>query len=151
MEKVQTDSEELTHRLLDSFIGLHKALQHDFYANLCSTLKPSQLMIMFKLLRNASREERGMRVSDLAAFMGVTSSAVTQILTALEKSEFITREIDPHDRRAVRVVLTMKGRDVLKPAKEKMENRFRELVEELGEEDSRILCHLLIKLEEFFG
>ncbi|MBN2625900.1 MAG: MarR family transcriptional regulator [Spirochaetales bacterium] len=151
MQNHNPDTDNLTHRLMDSFSGLHKRLHHEFYTNVCSSLKPSQLMIMLRLLRHSSRGEGGMRVSDIAAFMDVTSSAVTQIITSLEKSEFIEREIDPDDRRAVRVVLTAKGRDVLKPAKEKMENRFRGLVEELGEEDSRTLSGLLIRLEEYFG
>jgi DNA-binding MarR family transcriptional regulator len=50
---------------------------------------------------------------------------VTRILEKLEKKKFISREIDPDDRRATRVYLTPAGREI-KPHLEQAIERFRE-------------------------
>jgi DNA-binding MarR family transcriptional regulator len=63
-------------------------------------------------------ERDGVHVKDLAHQLCLDSSSLTGHLDRLERSALVVRQDDPDDRRAVRVVLTAKGRDLkdqLKP------------------------------------
>lgn len=70
----------------------------------------------FGLLRMIAQEQNA-RVIQLADKMEVKSSAVTVMLDRLELLGLSAREQDEHDRRAVIVTLTDKGRSCLKKGK----------------------------------
>ena len=53
------------------------------------------------------------RLTELAAGMGLDPSSVSRQVTALERSGWVAREEDPTDRRASRLTATPAGRDVV--------------------------------------
>jgi len=69
----------------------------------------AQSFILFSLL-----ESDGLSVKSLAEWLCIDSSAITALVDRLEKENLIERRIDPEDRRALRIFLTDKGRDVAK-------------------------------------
>lgn len=62
----------------------------------------------FKCLR-AFRRDTEMSVKDIAFRMHLTSSRLTRIIDGLVKKRFVTRHIDPDDRRIINVRLTKQG------------------------------------------
>ncbi|MBE0643734.1 MAG: MarR family transcriptional regulator [Bacteroidetes bacterium] len=62
----------------------------------------------FKCLR-AFRHDTEMSVKDIAHRMSLTSSRLTRIIDGLVKKRYVTRHIDPNDRRIVNVRLTKQG------------------------------------------
>lgn len=50
-----------------------------------------------------------MRLGDLAAREGVAPPTLTRIVAGLEEAGYVSRQIDPDDRRAVQVAVTPKG------------------------------------------
>jgi DNA-binding MarR family transcriptional regulator len=62
----------------------------------------------FKCLR-AFRRDTEMSVKDIAHRMNLTSSRLTRIIDGLVKKRFVTRHIDPDDRRIINVRLTKQG------------------------------------------
>ncbi len=58
-------------------------------------------------------EQGPVRLTDLAAGMGLDPSSVSRQVSALERSGWVTRDEDPTDRRASRVTATPAGRDVV--------------------------------------
>src|SRR6266852_534339 len=63
-------------------------------------------------------EQEGVQVKDLAQQLCLDSSSLTGHLDRLERIAVVVRQDDPEDRRAVRVLLTEKGRhlkDQLEP------------------------------------
>lgn len=146
---MDSDRKETALNLLESFKRLHHTLHKNAFKAMTKDLKPSPMFVLLKLL-HASKKGRGMRVSEIAAYMGISVSAVTQIITGLEKEGYIHREMDPKDRRAVLVGLLGKGKTVMEPASKKLEESFLNLVEYLGEENSRILVQQLQKVENYF-
>ncbi len=73
-----------------------------------SGLSMSQLGAMFQIRRRGSSG-----VTDLADCLGVTSSAVSQLLERLVHQGLVLRTEDPSDRRVKQIVLTDKGLQVL--------------------------------------
>lgn len=53
---------------------------------------------------------KGVLSKDIAASVGVTPGAVSQTIALLERDGLVERKPDESDRRAVRIVLTRKGR-----------------------------------------
>jgi DNA-binding MarR family transcriptional regulator len=52
--------------------------------------------------------------SELAELIGVTRATMTGLLDTLERDNFVTRTLDPDDRRSMRVVSTPECRELLK-------------------------------------
>jgi DNA-binding MarR family transcriptional regulator len=57
-------------------------------------------------------EQDGVHVKDLAHQLCLDSSSLTGHLDRLERIALVVRQDDPDDRRAIRVVLTAKGRNL---------------------------------------
>lgn len=62
-----------------------------------------------QILRALSRRD-GQKPSALAAAIAAKASSMTALLDSLEQAALIERRRDPHDRRALRVYLTTRGR-----------------------------------------
>ncbi|MDF2235717.1 MarR family transcriptional regulator [Albimonas sp. CAU 1670] len=74
----------------------------------------SQWWVLAQLSRYLSRNgEEGMLQTELAKRLDVGKVAVGGLIDRLEASGFVERRPDAKDRRAKRVVVTDKGRDVL--------------------------------------
>ncbi|MFF0544473.1 MarR family winged helix-turn-helix transcriptional regulator [Nocardia thailandica] len=58
-------------------------------------------------------DDSGTTVSALAERAGMTKQAMAELVVHLEKHGYVTREPDPTDRRAKRVVPTARGADVV--------------------------------------
>lgn len=54
--------------------------------------------------------ESGCRLTDLADALGISKQACNQSADEIERAGYLTRQADPYDRRARRIVLTARGR-----------------------------------------
>ncbi|HEY7397521.1 MAG TPA: MarR family transcriptional regulator [Gaiellaceae bacterium] len=64
-------------------------------------------------LLTSLRDAGPQRITALAASEHVTQPAMTTLVSRLEREEWVVRQADPSDRRAVQVVLTAEGREAL--------------------------------------
>jgi DNA-binding MarR family transcriptional regulator len=78
--------------------------------------------------------ENGSRLTELADSSGLTKQAVGEAVTELERLGYLTREPDPHDRRAKIIRLTDRGVDAYWVGRHLFAEIEREWAEELGEE-----------------
>jgi DNA-binding MarR family transcriptional regulator len=76
-----------------------------------------------------------LRRVDLARRLGLTPSAVTRILTPLERRGIVAREADGHDARATYAVLTRAGKTLVKDATESASVIAEAILSSLGERD----------------
>ncbi len=70
----------------------------------------ASIIILFKLHH---RGRGAMRITDIAAIVGVDAPAVTRKIQQLEQQGYVTRLSDSTDRRAVLIVLTDEGQIVV--------------------------------------
>ncbi|MFC7678676.1 MarR family winged helix-turn-helix transcriptional regulator [Paenibacillus sp. GCM10028914] len=96
-----------------------------------------------------SKDDQGLKVSEISSKMRVTSPTISQFINGLESKGLVERIMDQNDRRAVRVRLTAEGEGVVHQAHEAFKANFRGLVAYLGEEDSDQLARLLTKVYEY--
>lgn len=106
---------------------------------------PGEIRVLMSLGSSESQANPGLKVSEISGRMRVTSPTITQFVKGLEKKELVERVTDEKDRRAVRVCLTVKGRQVVEEVQASIADYINGLVDFLGEEDSRKLAELLDK------
>ena len=76
----------------------------------------------------------GSRLSELADVIGVTKSAMTQLIDVLVQRGYVERVADPRDRRAVLIQRTERGWAVNRIARQVVEMVHAEWIRELGPE-----------------
>lgn len=80
-----------------------------------------------------------LRLGDLALREGVAPPTLTRMIAGLEEDGYVTRRPDPGDRRAVRVSITERGRQVVSEALAARAEVFRRRLEVLPEASRRVL------------
>ena len=88
------------------------------------------------VLRCLARSPKPLLPSDLIAMTQSSTARIAVVLNTLEKKGYITRAIDPADRRRVLVSLTSVGAEYVRSIRQQMRQRMRRLLVELGEADA---------------
>jgi DNA-binding MarR family transcriptional regulator len=97
-----------------------------------------QLKVMFLLFLNGP-----MRMSDLAADLGVTLATSTGLIDRLVERELVARESDPGDRRVVRCRLSESGGKGISRIFETATDRLRGLLGQVSASNLVVLSRVL--------
>jgi DNA-binding MarR family transcriptional regulator len=81
-------------------------------------------------------------VKQIAEHLGVTKSAITQLLDPLVTKGFIERQNDPNDRRIVRFNLTIKGNQAIKDINKLKFSGLRSALDNLSDNEIEQLATL---------
>ena len=90
-------------------------------------------------------------IRQLAALIGVSSPAVTQLVNHLEEHKMVQRRQDPSDRRVVLVDYAPGMQDIARRMMEGRRRRLREAVNSLTDEEARAFLKGLRSLVESFA
>lgn len=93
--------------------------------------------------------EGGVNPSQLADDLNMARPQLTRLVDAFEEMGYITRRLDPEDKRRFLLLLTEKGRQDYESIRDADEQRCLQLCQYLGEEDSAELMRLLDRVNEF--
>ncbi|MEO5686061.1 MAG: MarR family transcriptional regulator [Burkholderiaceae bacterium] len=63
-----------------------------------------------QLHRFLDEQPEGLRMNALSRYLMVTGGNVTSLTDELEKTGYVTRAVDPDDRRSFRIALTLRGK-----------------------------------------
>ena len=103
-----------------------------------------------QLHRFREEQPEGLRMNALSRYLMVTGGNVTSLTDELEKSGYVTRQVDPEDRRSFRIALTLRGKRAFERVAEEHERWVVELLEGLnadeGEQLHALLGHLRLSL-----
>ena len=110
-----------------------------------SPLRPGEYALLSYLWDHRDNKD-GVKISDISKFMNVTPPTVTPIVSRMEKQGFIRRVSGKCDRRVVNLFLTQEGIDNLQTCNKKREEVFSEIVEYLGENDTKELIRILNRI-----
>ncbi|HNX27989.1 MAG TPA: MarR family transcriptional regulator [Syntrophomonadaceae bacterium] len=91
-------------------------------------------------------DENGLTLKQIAERMYLDSSTVTGILDRMEQKDLIRRCPDPGDRRALSVMLTLKGEELRTPVSQAIETANQYALQNISTEDGKYLKELLKKL-----
>lgn len=102
----------------------------------------------FRVLRTLDRADRALRLSELAAQLGIVPRSATSVVDDLEAAGLVERKPDPHDRRATLVDLTPDGRQILNTLREKRRDVMVSQLSRLSPAEQRTLTQLLQRLAD---
>ncbi|HLS39750.1 MAG TPA: MarR family transcriptional regulator [Ornithinicoccus sp.] len=109
-------------------------------------LSPHQARALGVLARED--DAAGSRVGDLAARLQVAPRSATEVADALQELGLVERRPDPADRRAVRLVLTARGREVAADLHRQRHQVAERVLAVLDDAERRQLRSLLERLLE---
>lgn len=92
-----------------------------------------------------------LRPGALAAHFHLDASTISRQIASLEKTGLITRETDAEDRRAYRLRLTERGRDVLTTTRAERRGVVRDLLQSWSPEDVANFASLLAAFNAGLG
>jgi DNA-binding MarR family transcriptional regulator len=101
-----------------------------------------------RALRMITRSEEPLRMTELADQLGIVPRSVTTVVDALEQAGLVRREIDPRNRRAIRLHLTDRGLAVRDDMREARRSAAEDLFAPLPADDRRALGELLGQLDQ---
>ena len=101
-----------------------------------------------RALRIVTRSEEPLRMTELADQLGIVPRSVTTVVDALEQAGLVRREIDPHNRRAIRLHLTDRGLAVRDDMREARRRAAEDLFAPLTAGDREALGELLGQLDQ---
>ena len=101
-----------------------------------------------RALRAITRSEEPLRMTELADQLGIVPRSVTTVVDALEQAGLVRREIDPHNRRAIRLHLTDRGLAVRDDMREARRRAAEDLFAPLSAGDRQALGELLGLLDQ---
>lgn len=107
-------------------------------------LSVGERMVMMTLNKHQALEQKGLLPSELGLKMGLSRSAVTPLLNSLEEKQYLTRAVNPFDRRQILIIPN--------PSKPNLHQfrqlQFEQLIEVLTPAEQSQLLHLIEKLNE---
>lgn len=91
---------------------------------------------------------KGISLVDLSKKMGVTKSAVSQIITKMIKKGYVEKRVSPLDKREFNLFLTENIEEVYKENDIALNKIFDYSLSFISKEEKKIFCSLLLKINE---
>ncbi len=101
-----------------------------------------------RALRMITRSGEPLRMTELAGHLGIVPRSVTTVIDALEQAGLVRREVDPQNRRAIRLHLTGRGLAVRDDLREARRRAAEDLFAPLPPADREALAGLLGRLDQ---
>ena len=98
-----------------------------------SDLRINEVMSLIMIDNQCAEDDTSPLASEVCEMLSISHSAVSQIITALEKKGYVYRNISENDRRQYRFTLTDKGRQVAYEMKNKIDERIDAIIARIGE------------------
>lgn len=131
----------VNHRIREGLSRIATVMRNeDWNRAKASGLNPTQLSIL-ELLEGRGD---GLTVKEVAANLGVSQPTATDSIAALERKELVSKNSDGADRRAVKVVMTPKGRAIL--AEDAGHSAAQDAVGALADDEQEELLVSLVKM-----
>ncbi|MGZ0147834.1 MarR family winged helix-turn-helix transcriptional regulator [Kribbella sp. WER1] len=102
----------------------------------------------FRVLRTLDHADQPIRLSELAARLGIVPRSATSVVDDLESAGLLARRPDPHDRRATLVALTPAGHQILTTLRQKRRDVMVSQLARLTPTEQQALATLLHRLAE---
>lgn len=93
----------------------------------------------------------GRSPGELARAAGASKQAMNNLLAQLEQSDYLTRGVNPDNRRERTIRLTPRGRDLIKVIRRSVDGIEAHWRTEFGDADYERLRSLLLRLNTFVG
>ena len=116
-----------------------------------SDLRINEVMALIMIDSQCSECDRSPLASEVGEMLSISHSAVSQIITSLEKKGYVCRNISENDKRQYRFTLTETGRHVANEMKLKIDERIGAIVARIGEAKIIALSQTLNEIADYWA
>jgi MarR family transcriptional regulator, organic hydroperoxide resistance regulator len=128
--------------LIQKFHSLrHKMLTGTFILSPENQIPNSQWIVLHNVYHN-----EGIGVKNLSRMLGISSSATTQLVDSLVKRGHLIREVNLEDRRALKIRLSKKTKDLICFGRNRAFGKVYSLFDILTDEEFQLYCDLTKKV-----
>ncbi len=106
----------------------------------------TELTLMKSIVHSCPGSCGNLNVSSMREQLHLSQSAVSQALKSLEKKGYVTRDIDPHDRRKISVAVTESGCRAVEESERCYKDAMNYVISRFGEDNLMQLTELLEQL-----
>ncbi|MCE7793535.1 MarR family transcriptional regulator [Salipaludibacillus sp. CUR1] len=138
--------EKIVDEIEKHVVDISLKLNHEFGSELENKLSSNQQLMLFLVGRKDIKH-----VKDLAYFMNVSASAISQMAAKLEQMDLIIREVDKNNRRNTVLTLGPEGKLLLNQMEENRSAITNKYLSQLTESDLLSIRDVLNKLNHIIG
>lgn len=139
-------SDELREQFFTSILHFRKL--EAALSNECK-MQMNEMAILHSIAGTCCRECPCMNldVPGMQKKLHISKPAISYILNTLEKKNYITREIDPKDRRKVSISATPEGKAAAEESMKRYDDLWTEILTQFGKENMKELIRLIQELD----
>jgi DNA-binding MarR family transcriptional regulator len=131
--------EDTIQEIIEGLSRLHRPLDGDGWRELGLSHAQVGMLYMLSCHDNPSPKQ-------VASYLGITQSAVSQLIDPLLDKGYVSRHMDPTDRRISRLSLTKKGADFLRKIRKLKTAGLRAALENLSAQDVKKLEKIISRM-----
>lgn len=135
----------LATHLLDTIPSVMREWRRELHSGLPDGLSINQFRVLFFV--NVGHESSCF----LARHLGVTAAAMSKMVEVLVKRELLNREVNPNDRRHVRLTLTRAGQTVVRRVRTQVEKNMQVHLDDLNNKEQKQVLEALLLLQKVFS
>lgn len=102
-----------------------------------------EYILLREIAENAIGADTNTELADIREFLSISKAAVSQMLASLEKKGYITREVNPENRKYLIVTLTPQGRKILQDIDKVYTCRLQQIIKVMGEQNIKYMIRLI--------
>lgn len=136
----------LNSEFLGSLFKLKSMLGTEFGKDSISGKKKVNMpeyILLREIADNTIGATNNTELADIREYLAISKSAISQMLNFLEKKGYISRTINPENRRNLIVTLTPLGRECLNEIDNIYNCRFEKVAEGIGEKNMKEMIRLI--------
>ena len=111
----------------------------------------ADVSVSYFAVLNALWESDGLSISDLGEKVQLEKSTMTSLIDRMEAADLLRRDDHPTDRRAYRIMLTPRGKNLESEVNEVSKKAFQQLTRRIPEKDLQISNEVCRKIIENAG
>ena len=136
------EKDQLIEKIINNFQAIKRSIATEgHFMTKDNTVTMAQVTVLFFLQKNG-----GMNLTEIAGILGISKSAVTQLVEGLVKQKLVIREGDLSDRRILHVKPSVKGENYLESVRKKSFNKIFTIFEVLNNQELKELELVTSKL-----
>ena len=116
----------------------------------CGAIPLTEMVVMGRVQQGCPHAGTCLNVAEIASQLCISRPAVSQILGSLEEKGYITRQINPADRRRIAVRSTEEGRRVLEQSQQLFDEAADRLLASMTLEELKTLIGLMTRLTDIY-
>jgi DNA-binding MarR family transcriptional regulator len=111
----------------------------------------ADVSVSYFAVLNALWESDGLSISDLGEKVQLEKSTMTSLIDRMEAADLLRRDDHPTDRRAYRIMLTPRGKNLESEVNEVSKKAFQQLTRRIPEKDLQVSNEVCRKIIENAG